>query len=64
LLPALSLNAYGHYDETYEKIDGQWSIKTSKLTRLREDMITPIFSLRISERMRNAGARLARRSSE
>jgi hypothetical protein len=64
LLPALSLNAYGHYDETYEKIDGQWSIKTSKLTRLREDMITPIFSLRISERMRNAGARLARRSTD
>jgi SnoaL-like domain len=64
LLPALTLNAYGHYHETYEKSDGQWSIKTSKLTRLREDIITPIFSLRVSERMRNAGAKLARRSSD
>jgi hypothetical protein len=63
LLPALTLNAYGHYHETYEKIDGHWRIKTSKLTRLREDLATPLFSLRISERMRNAGAKLARRTA-
>jgi hypothetical protein len=63
LLPALTLNAYGHYYETYEKIDGRWRIKTSKLTRLREDMVTPLFSLRISERLRNAGAKLARRTA-
>jgi hypothetical protein len=25
---------YGHYRETYEKIDGAWRIKTSQLTRL------------------------------
>jgi hypothetical protein len=60
LAPGVNLNGYGHYHETYEKIDGQWRIKTSKLTRLREDIFNPLFSLRISERMRNAGARLVR----
>jgi hypothetical protein len=30
LLPAPTLNAYGHYHETYEKLDGCWQIKTSK----------------------------------
>jgi hypothetical protein len=28
---------YGHYHETYERIDGQWRIKTLLLTRLRMD---------------------------
>jgi hypothetical protein len=64
LLPGLTLNAYGHYHETYEKIDGRWRIKTSKLTRLREDIATPLFSLRISERLRDAGAKLARRTAD
>lgn len=31
------LHGYGHYHETYEKRDGAWRIKTSKLTRLRMD---------------------------
>ena len=61
LAPGLNLNGYGHYHETYEKIDGQWRIKTSKLTRLREDVFNPFFSLRVSERLRNAAARVARR---
>src|SRR5271169_4379642 len=64
LVPALTLHGYGHYHETYEKSGDQWKIKTSKLTRLREDVVTPIFSLRISDRMRNAGAKLARRSAD
>jgi len=29
------MRGFGHYHETYEKIDGKWFIKTSKLTRLR-----------------------------
>ena len=29
--------AYGHYHETYEKVDGAWKIKSSRLTRLRVD---------------------------
>jgi hypothetical protein len=61
LAPGLNLNGYGHYHETYVKIDGQWRIKTSKLTRVREDIFNPLFSLRISPRLRRAGAKLARR---
>ncbi len=35
------LHGYGHYIETYQKADGQWRIKTLKLTRLRMDMSEP-----------------------
>src|SRR6478672_8429973 len=59
--PGVTLVGYGHYHETYEKTDGQWRIKTSKLTRLREDIVTPLFSVYISERVRNAAASAARR---
>ena len=31
------MHGYGHYVETYEKVDGEWRIKTSTLTRLRTD---------------------------
>lgn len=31
------MHGYGHYHETYEKIDGRWYIKTLKLTRIRVD---------------------------
>ena len=31
----------GHYHETYEKTDGEWRIKTLRLTRLRMDMTAP-----------------------
>ena len=62
--PGVSLVGYGHYHETYEKADGQWRIKTSKLTRLREDIVTPVFSMYISERIRNAAAKAARRLTE
>jgi hypothetical protein len=58
------LVGYGHYHETYENIAGQWLIKSSKLTRLREDIVTPIFSLYISNRIRNTAARFANRLLE
>jgi SnoaL-like domain len=61
LAPGLNLNGYGHYHEAYEKIDGEWRIKSSKLTRLREDVFNPVFSVRISDRIRNAAAKIARR---
>ncbi len=61
LAPGLNLDGRGHYHETYEKVDGDWLIKTSTLTRLREDIFNPVFSVRISPRMRGAGAALARR---
>jgi len=31
----ISLHGWGHYWETYEKIDGKWKIKTCRLIRLR-----------------------------
>lgn len=61
LAPGLNLNGYGHYHETYEKIDGQWRIKTSKLTRLRVDIFNPLVSFRVSSRLNNAGAKVVRR---
>jgi hypothetical protein len=35
--PLRSLHGYGHYHETYERVAGQWYIKTITLTRLRVD---------------------------
>ncbi len=32
------LEGYGHYHETYERVDGAWKITTSKLTRLHTDL--------------------------
>ena len=35
LTDQFELRGYGHYHETYEKIDGSWRIKTLRLSRLR-----------------------------
>jgi uncharacterized protein (TIGR02246 family) len=32
---------YGHYHETYQKVDGDWKIKSSVLTRLHIDFTSP-----------------------
>lgn len=32
--PLRHMHGFGHYHETYEKIDGGWRIKTLRLTRL------------------------------
>ena len=37
----MRLEGYGHYHETYEKVDGEWRIKSSKLTRLHVDLAVP-----------------------
>jgi SnoaL-like domain len=37
----VSITGYGHYTETYVKIDGEWRIASSKLTRLHMDMAAP-----------------------
>jgi hypothetical protein len=50
--PGLNFRGYGHYHESYEKVDGRWRIKSSKLTRLREDIVTPLFSVFVSDAMR------------
>jgi len=35
------MHGFGHYHESYEKLDGDWYIKTSILTRLRMDFTDP-----------------------
>ena len=35
------LEGYGHYHETYQRVDGQWLIESSTLTRLHTDFISP-----------------------
>lgn len=59
--PGVTLVGYGHYHETYENIAGQWLIKSSKLTRLREDIVTPFFSIYVSPRLRSAIGTIAER---
>jgi uncharacterized protein (TIGR02246 family) len=39
--PITAMHGYGHYHETYEKIDGRWLIASTRLTRLRVDLDTP-----------------------
>lgn len=36
--PLKTLQGYGHYHETYRKVDGAWRIQTSRLSRLRVDL--------------------------
>jgi uncharacterized protein (TIGR02246 family) len=33
------MHGYGHYHETYEKIQGDWKIKSSRLTRLKVEFV-------------------------
>ncbi|HEX4586755.1 MAG TPA: nuclear transport factor 2 family protein [Mycobacterium sp.] len=60
--PGVNLRGYGHYHETYEKVDGQWRITSSKLTRLREDIFNVFFSVYVSDRIKRAAGRAARRA--
>jgi SnoaL-like domain len=59
--PAVNLRGYGHYTETYEKVDGQWLITSSTLTRLREDVFNAFVSVYISDRIRRIIGKAARR---
>jgi hypothetical protein len=36
--PISTLHGYGHYHETYRKVDGAWRIQSTTLTRLRLDV--------------------------
>ena len=58
--PGVNLRGYGHYHETYEKTDGHWRIKSSKLTRLREDVFNGLVAVYISDRIRRVLMRAAR----
>jgi SnoaL-like protein len=59
--PGVNLRGYGHYHETYEKLDGQWRIKSSKLTRLREDVFNGLVAVYISDRLRKVIMKASRR---
>ena len=61
LAPGINLRGYGHYHETYQKVDGQWRITSSKLTRLREDVFNTVVSVYISDRIRKMLMKAARR---
>jgi 3-phenylpropionate/cinnamic acid dioxygenase small subunit len=63
LARGFTFHGYGHYHETYEKAGGQWRIKSSKLTRLREDIETPVIKLKIPHWLKNAMARALPRSA-
>jgi hypothetical protein len=41
LTPVLGMHGHGHYHETYVKVGGEWLISSSKLTRIRQEIITP-----------------------
>ncbi|MCV7383343.1 nuclear transport factor 2 family protein [Mycolicibacter longobardus] len=58
--PGVNLRGYGHYTETYEKVDGHWRIKTSTLTRLREDLFNGLVAVYVSPRVRAVLGRVAR----
>jgi hypothetical protein len=59
--PGVNLRGYGHYTETYEKVDGQWVFTTSTLTRLREDVFNGLVSVYISDRIRRVIGKVSRR---
>jgi hypothetical protein len=61
LAPGVNLRGYGHYNEAYEKTDGRWLFTSSKLTRLREDIFNIFISVYISDGIRKALAKVARR---
>ena len=37
----VGVHGYGHYNDRYSKVNGQWIVKYSKLTRTRLDLINP-----------------------
>jgi hypothetical protein len=59
--PGINLRGYGHYHETYAKVDGQWYFTTSTLTRLREDVFNVFVSVYVSDRMKRAAGAIGRR---
>lgn len=61
LAPGVNLRGYGHYTETYTKVDGRWLIAESTLTRLREDVFNMVISLYISDRIKRVTGTIARR---
>lgn len=61
LAPGVNLRGYGHYTESYAKVDGCWLITASTLTRLREDVFNIAVSVYVSDRIKRVVSRLGRR---
>lgn len=59
--PGVNLRGYGHYTETYEKVDGRWLFTSSTLTRLREDIFNTLVSVYVSDRFKRVIGAAARR---
>lgn len=59
--PGVNLRGYGHYTETYEKVDGRWVFTSSTLTRLREDVFNGLVAVYISGWMRRLIGKVADR---
>jgi hypothetical protein len=36
----MSLNGWGHYHDEYAKVNGEWKIKSTRITRIREEWKT------------------------
>lgn len=62
--PGVNLRGYGHYTETYEKVDGQWLFSSSTLTRLREDVFNGLVAVYISDRIRRLIAKASGRMTK
>lgn len=62
--PGVNLSGYGHYTETYEKVDGQWLFSSSTLTRLREDVFNGLVAVYISDRIRRLIAKASGRMTK
>ena len=61
LAPGVNVRGYGHYTESYAKVDGRWLITSSTLTRLREDIFNVAVSVYVSDRIKRVVGRLGRR---
>ncbi|MGE2835656.1 nuclear transport factor 2 family protein [Mycobacterium sp. SMC-4] len=61
LAPGVNLRGYGHYQETYEKVDGRWLFTSSTLTRIREDIFNAVVSVYLSDRIKKVAGAVARR---
>lgn len=60
--PGVNLRGYGHYTETYAKVDETWRITSSTLTRVREDIFNGLVAVYISRRVRRVLHAVAARS--
>lgn len=58
--PGVNLRGYGHYHETYVKVDGEWKFQSSKLTRLRVDFFNGLVAVYTSKALSRRLAKLGR----